>query len=137
MDYTYQGRHPPTQLAAMVPQTNNELEDQQWFAESGANSHITSELENLTLQQYPFKGSEAVAVGNGGGLAIDNTCSTILTSSNSHFHLNNILHCPKVATNLISIQNFCKDNDCYFILTYACFFCEGPSDTRITSIRQE
>jgi hypothetical protein len=28
MDYTYQGRHPPPQLAAMVAQTNVVVEDQ-------------------------------------------------------------------------------------------------------------
>jgi hypothetical protein len=42
MDYAYQGKHPPTQLAAMAAQTNIELDDQQWFADSGANSHITN-----------------------------------------------------------------------------------------------
>lgn len=122
MDYAYQGRHPPTQLAAMAAQTNIELDYQQWFADSGANSHITNELENLSLQQQPFKGSEAVAVGDGGGLEIENTGSTILTSSNSHFHLKHILHCPKAATNLLSTQKFCEDNDCYFILTDSHFF---------------
>jgi hypothetical protein len=119
MDYAYQGRHPPTQLAAMAAQTNTELDDLQWFADSGANSHITNELENLSLQQQPFKGSEAVAVGDGGGLEIENTGSAILTSSNSHFHFKHILHYP---TNLLPIQKFYKDNDCYFILTDSHFF---------------
>jgi hypothetical protein len=122
MNYAYQGRHPPTQLAAMAAQTNLDMEDQQWFADSGANYHITSELENLTLQQQPFQGIETVAVGDGGGLAIENTGSTILTSPHSKFYLNHILHCPKAATNLLSIYKFCKDNDCYFILTSSHFF---------------
>lgn len=114
MDYVYQGRHPPTQLAAMAAQTNIELDDQQ-----GANSHITNELENISLQQQPFKGFKAVAVGDDGGLEIENTGSAILTSSNSHFHFKHILHYP---TNLLPIQKFYKDNDCYFILTDSHFF---------------
>lgn len=50
MDYSYQGRHPPTQLAAMVAHTNTAIEKQEWFANSGANAHITNELENMTIQ---------------------------------------------------------------------------------------
>jgi hypothetical protein len=46
MDYAYQGRHPPAQLATMIVRNNNSQEDEQpWFADSGANTHITSELE--------------------------------------------------------------------------------------------
>ena len=70
MDYSYQGRHPPTQLAAMVAHTNAAFEDQKWFVDSGANAHITNELENLTIQQ-PFQGTDTVEVGNGAGLAIE------------------------------------------------------------------
>jgi len=106
----------------MVAHINNSLEDQQWFADSGANSHITNELENLTLQQQPFQGQETVAVGNGGGLAIENTGSAILHSPHSNFHLNNILHCPQAATEMLSIQKFCQDNACYFLLTSTHFF---------------
>jgi hypothetical protein len=67
MDYSFQGRHSPSQLTAMVAHINSELENQQWLADSGANAHITNELENLSLQQ-PFKGNDSVAVGNGAGL---------------------------------------------------------------------
>jgi hypothetical protein len=44
MNYSYQGRHPPPQLAAMAAQTNALYdEDQEWLADSGANAHITNE----------------------------------------------------------------------------------------------
>jgi hypothetical protein len=122
MDYFYQGRHPPNQLAAMVAQTNTQLEEQQWFADSGANAHITRDLENLTIQPQPFQGQESVAVGNGAGLGIEHTGSAILHSPKFPFQIRNILHCPTAATNLISIQQFCLDNNCYFILTSSHFF---------------
>jgi hypothetical protein len=121
MDYSFQGRHPPSQLTAMVAHINSEIEDQQWLADSGANAHITNELEHLSVQQ-PFKGNDSVAVGNGAGLQIENTGSTILNSENYHFHLKNILHCPQAATKLLSIQKFCQDNSCYFILTASHYF---------------
>lgn len=37
------------------------------------------------------------------------------------FAKNNILHCPSVATNLLSIYQFTRDNNCYFIFPSHCF----------------
>uniref|UniRef100_A0A2N9EVL6 Integrase catalytic domain-containing protein n=1 Tax=Fagus sylvatica TaxID=28930 RepID=A0A2N9EVL6_FAGSY len=124
MDYSYQGRHPPTQLAAMVAHTNSQLveEDHQpWYADSGANQHITADLENLNLSSEPYQGNTDVAVGNGSGLQIQNTGSTTLTAQNSSFKLNTVLHCPDVPVNLLSIQKFCEENDCLFQLTATSF----------------
>ncbi|KAA8515498.1 hypothetical protein F0562_018891 [Nyssa sinensis] len=70
MDFSYQGRHPPAQLAAMAAHTHVPQEnDQPWFLDSGANNHVTSALENLTIQQQPYQGSTQVTVGNGEGSA--------------------------------------------------------------------
>jgi hypothetical protein len=38
----------------MVAQANSNYEEQQWIANSGANAHITNQLENLQIQQ-PFQ----------------------------------------------------------------------------------
>jgi hypothetical protein len=121
MDYAFQGRNPPAQLAAMVAHTNAAYEEPQWLADSGANAHITNSLENLNIQQ-PFQHNEEVAVGNGTGLAIENIGSSLLHTSNSSFKLQNILHCPQASANLLSIQKFCLDNCCYFILTSSHYF---------------
>ena len=102
MDYAFQGRHPPPQLAAMVAQSNAQVDDQQWFADSEANAHITNKLENLKNFQ-PFQNDDTVAVGNGVGLIIKNTGSSLLHSSSnsvSKFQLKNVLHCPKATANL-------------------------------------
>jgi hypothetical protein len=144
MDYAYQGRHPPSQLNAMVAQSNIYQEDEQpWFADSGANAHITSELQNLSIQQ-PFQGDETVAVGNGNGLQIQNTGSSTFQTPFSNIVLKNILHCPKVSANLLSINRFCIDNHCYFILTGSSYFIkdiltgatllEGPSEAGLYPI---
>jgi hypothetical protein len=121
MDFSYQGRHLPPQLAAMAAQTNAIIDDSKWFADSGANAHITNNLENLIIQR-PFEGNDNVKVGNKSGLTIDNAGSTLIHTPNSDFHLDKILHCPNAFTNLISIQRFCVDNHCYFILTTTHFF---------------
>jgi hypothetical protein len=78
-------------------------------------------LENLTIQQ-PYKGNETMAVGNGSGLGICHTgSSSFQTSDSTILYLNDILHCPDVATNLLSINKFCCDTDCQFILTTTYF----------------
>lgn len=52
MNYSYQGRHSRSQLVAMAARMNTtaiEFDAQPWFADSGANNHITSAWDNLTL----------------------------------------------------------------------------------------
>ncbi|KAJ0077218.1 hypothetical protein Patl1_35259 [Pistacia atlantica] len=57
MDFSYQGRHPPAQLAAMAAHTHvTQEEDQLWFLDSGDNTYVTSALNNLTLTQQPYQG---------------------------------------------------------------------------------
>jgi hypothetical protein len=77
----------------MVSQSNSAYEEQQWLADSGANAHITKQLDNLQIKQ-PFQQIEEVAVGNGGGLAIENIGYTFFHSHQSNFYLKYILHCP-------------------------------------------
>ena len=90
---------------------------QLWYVDSGANQHITVDLENLNLSQEPYQGSANVAKGNGSSLPIANIGSTTLTAQNSTFQLKTVLHCLDVLVNLLSIQKFCAENDCFFILT--------------------
>jgi hypothetical protein len=82
----------------MVAQTNTTLEEQEWFADSKANAYITNELDNLTIQQ-PFENNETIVVGNGLGLTIDNSSSTLIDSPNSNVQLHNVLHCPNPSAN--------------------------------------
>lgn len=50
MDFVYQGKHPPSELAIMVSQSIALRDDDEWLADSGALNHITVELNNLSLQ---------------------------------------------------------------------------------------
>nr|CAN67565.1 hypothetical protein VITISV_020484 [Vitis vinifera] len=65
-------RHPPTELAAMVAESNATYEHQVWYADSGANAHITSEAKTLTLQQ-PFTGQDTDC-----RFCLDNNCYFII-----------------------------------------------------------
>jgi hypothetical protein len=144
MDYTYQGRHPPPQLVAMVAQVNVEFETQDWLADSGANTHITVEVSNITNPQ-PFNGADTV--GNGAGLNIKSFGSSILqckTPHKSHFLLKDILHCLDASANLLSINKFCLDNNYWFALTGSSFtvkdnligevLLQGPSENGLYPI---
>lgn len=131
MDYAFQGCHPPSNLTAMVAQSNFVQDKDNWLADNGANSHITTGLENLTIQQ-PYKGNETVAVGDGSGLGICHVGSSFIqTSYSTMLYLNDILHCPDAAANLLSINKFCYDNDCQFILTSTYFLIQDNLTGRI------
>lgn len=86
-----------------------EFQEEPWYADSGANNHITSALENLQVQE-PYKGNEEVVAGNGSGLLIKSTGSSTLFHQNKTFHMKNVLHYPSAAKNLFFIQKFCLDN---------------------------
>lgn len=67
-----------------------------WLLDSGASHHLTSDLANLSLHT-PYNGGEEVQIGNGMGLEIANTGSSLLTSSQRNLKLNNVLHVPQIA----------------------------------------
>lgn len=95
----------PRANVAMAPQytANN------WLLDSGATHHITSDLANLSLHQ-PYAGNEEVLIGDGSGLAISHTGSTLLPSQHRPLSLNNILCVPNIHKNLISVYRLCNSN---------------------------
>lgn len=100
----------------MVAHTNAQLgqdESEPWSADSGANEHITTDLENLNITREQYQGEVEVTVGNGTKLQIANTGSAIFIAQNSSFQLQ-FVHCPAVPVNLLSIQKFCAENACLF-----------------------
>ncbi|KAL0013426.1 hypothetical protein SO802_000495 [Lithocarpus litseifolius] len=51
MDFAYQGKNPPTKLAAMASAFNATLTNNQdpWLADSGTSDHLTANLSNLSV----------------------------------------------------------------------------------------
>ena len=49
MEFSFQGRHPPAQLAAMAAHTHIPQDDQPWYVDSGANNHIAAAIGDLSL----------------------------------------------------------------------------------------
>ncbi|KAF5465754.1 hypothetical protein F2P56_015732 [Juglans regia] len=69
--------------------------------DSGANNHITADLENLTLQQQPYHGNDKVIVDNGG----DDTIVTNNTSSSIDALISN-LSCESAVKDLGPLSYF-------------------------------
>lgn len=116
MDYSFQGRHPPSQLTEMAT-SFNPSPDSTWYADSGATNHIAHDLNNLSIHaSYHVK--DKVSIGNGQGLHITNIDSSVVDTLVSSFQLNNILNVPAISTNLLSVHQFTKVNNCLFYLWF-------------------
>ena len=112
-----------TNVGAQEPQANyhqtytfiatlESVVDSTWYIDSGATNHITSNLKNLTLKSR-YRGNDKLIVGNGNQPAISHIGNTLvksLTQPYQKLHLNNILHVPQIAKNLLSVSKFTYDN---------------------------
>ena len=81
-----------------------------WLLDSGASHHITTDLQNLA-HHLPYTGTNDVMIGDGKSLRITHLGSSELQSSTHPFKLTNILCVPDIKRNLLSIYQFCVDNN--------------------------
>ena len=85
-----------------------------WFTDTGATNHVTPDLNNLSLHSE-YVGTDSLAVGNGKSLPISHIGTSHCVSNGSTFNLQDVLHVPTIAQNLLSVSEFTKDNDCHFV----------------------
>ena len=116
MDFSFQGRHAPSKLAAMVANSSQIHGANGWLTDTGCFDHVTPNLANLSLQQQPTSGSEAVTIGNGQELPVTHIGSGELCTFSHNFRLDGVLIIPDLASNLLSIHKLCLQNNacCYF-----------------------
>jgi hypothetical protein len=117
MNFAYQGKNPTTKLAAMASASNLHYTQnaETWLTDTGATDHITANANNLS-PQAPYQGQEQVSVGNGQNLPIQNIGNSQLHTKYHQFQLRNVLHVPRIASNLLSVHKLCLDNNC------SCYF---------------
>ena len=77
--------------------------------DTGATHHLTPELENMTTQS-DFHGTDEIKIGNGKTLPIHHTSSSICSSNNHLFKLQDIFHVPQACDNLLSVSSFTNSN---------------------------
>jgi histone deacetylase 1/2 len=88
----------------------NQPQTTDWYFDSGATSHITSDVGTLSSTSTPcLSAPSSIVVGNGSYLPVTSTGATALTPS---LRLNNVLVSPKLIKNLISVRQFTIDNNC-------------------------
>lgn len=148
-NFAYQGQPPPASIIAMFSQgqqdhgsqaanagnqgkqgnnSNGFSADDDWILDTGATHHMTADIGNLSIS-HPYHTSDKITVGSGEGLTIQIIgCSTIKPASHS-LQLNNVLHVPRLAANLLSLNKLCSDNRCYVTLDDE-FFCVQDKVTR-------
>ncbi|BBH01204.1 transposable element gene [Prunus dulcis] len=102
LNLSYEGRVPTQRLTAMTAQQSSSPRPPNWVVDTGANSHITNDLSNLSLSRE-YHGHDSVdGVLGGTGLPITHIGSSSLPLNNSIFSLTDILHCPTASCNLLS-----------------------------------
>ena len=87
-----------------------------WFPESGASFHVTGDATNIH-ESLSFDGPEQIFIGNGQGLDIHSSGSSVFSSPikpQITLTLNHLLHVPTITKNLISVSQFARDNLVFF-----------------------
>ena len=115
------GRSIQPHIAAMMAdldQQNGSSKSQQdmnWYPDSGATNHLTADSTNL-MTQTEFFGTDKVHIGDGKGLSIKHIGQSSFPSPyvSKILSLNNLLHVPKITKNLLSVSQFCLDNNVFF-----------------------
>ncbi|KAM1004535.1 hypothetical protein ACFX2C_004724 [Malus domestica] len=123
------------QVAAMhvagpssVPSANSQ---QVWLTDSGATSHMTADLNQLSLAS-PFPSNETIqTAGGGAGLSISHIGSSTLHTPFKPLHLNSVLYVPRLSQNLLSVHKLCLDNNCWLIYDAFCFWIQDKAIGRI------
>jgi hypothetical protein len=79
--------------------------DTNWYGDTGATHHITSELNNLTIRD-----NYKVNTASGQDMDITHVGHSIIHHPIQNFHLRNILHVPNASKSLFSVHKFTYDN---------------------------
>ncbi|KAG7620191.1 hypothetical protein ISN44_As04g012080 [Arabidopsis suecica] len=104
----------PTTLAnAFNTMTFSDPNDAGWYMDSAATAHLTAQPGTLSSITSSSNSSlPLVTVGNGSTIPVTSYGQTTIPSSSRPLHLNNVLICPQILKNLISVRQFTTDNLC-------------------------
>jgi hypothetical protein len=109
MDESFQDENPSVALAS----TSSYKVDPNWYSDTGATDHITSDLDHLVMRDQ-YQGKDMVQVGNGVGLKIGHVGSYYINTDTHPLALNNALHVPKISKHLLSVHKLSCDNNVFF-----------------------
>jgi hypothetical protein len=109
--------------------------DTNWYTDTGATDHITSELEKLTARDK-YHGNDQIHTANGAGMEIKHIGHSIVHTPSRNLHLKNILHVPTATKNLVSVHKLAKDNSAFLEFHPDCFL-SRIRPRRIPSLKED
>ena len=77
-----------------------------WYLDSSATYHPTSNFANLNVKAKKYHGSDQIRIGNGIGLNVEHIGSTKLSTPTFSFLLHDVLQVPHITKNLIYVHKF-------------------------------
>ena len=95
-----------------IPPALGSSDHTMWYPDSGATHHVTNE-HSMLIDPAAYQGNEHLQIGNGTGLYIQSTGSTLIPSRSAPLKLQNILHVPAIKKNLLSVYRLTNDNYVY------------------------
>jgi hypothetical protein len=98
----------PTNIQAAMRTLSLSPHDDQWYMDTGATSHMTTNRGNLTSY---FNMSNNIIVGSGQNIPVIGCGNASLPNFSHPLKLPNVLHAPKLIKNLIFVRKFTIDND--------------------------
>ncbi|KAF5469302.1 hypothetical protein F2P56_013386, partial [Juglans regia] len=133
-DHSYQASPPPFFTANYTSLPSPPPSNTTWFPDTAATHHFTADPNNLTMDSMSYQGPDQVSIGDGSTLPIHNIGSSHMTTPTGNFSLNSILHVPSISRNLLSVRQFCHDNNVFFEF-HSNFFLVKDSCSRETLLR--
>lgn len=100
----------------------NPISNLNWYPDTGATNHVTSDMGNLTIHADEYTGPDQLRVGNGQGLPIEHLETASLSYPHANFVLNNMLHVPLITKNLLYVSQFTRDNKVCFEFHHSHFY---------------
>jgi hypothetical protein len=80
-----------------------------WFLDTGASTHMATHPGISSCHPVPDNTAHVI-VGNGAPLAVTHTGSMFFPTAHSSLRLNNVLVCPSLIKNLVSVRALTRDN---------------------------
>ncbi|KAJ4758161.1 polyprotein [Rhynchospora pubera] len=97
---------PQAHVAHTVASTSTPTE---WYLDSGATHHITSDINNLS-SFVPYDGMDRLQIGDGNGMSISHIGSFTIHVGTVSIILNDVLLVPHFTKNLLSLSRLLADN---------------------------
>jgi histone deacetylase 1/2 len=104
--------------------------DTNWYTDTGATDHITSNLEKLSIHDK-YNGGDKIRTASGTGMNINHVGHATIKTPSRNLHLRNILHVPQAKKNLVSVHRLAADNNA-FLEFHPNFFLVKDQETKKT-----